>query len=473
MAKGRYNVILIICDTLRKDHVGAYGGVARTPNMDRLAREGVMYTNAYPESLPTIPVRRAIFTGYRVFPFREHRYRRGSPFITIFGWQPIPDEQNTIAEVFKAAGYRTALITDNYHLFEPGMNFTRAFDEWIFIRGQEWDNYRSANLVSDEEVARHLTPKMRGTVVEALLRRYLSNVSERRWEEDWFPARVFREAVRWLEQNRDAERFLLVIDSFDPHEPWDPPHEFVEMYDPGYSGVEVITPLYGPADYLSDRELRHMKAHYAGEVTLVDKWLGFFLDKVYELGLDRSTIIALVSDHGHQLGEHGITGKVAWGLYPELVDVPLIIRHPEGVGAGERVDAYVYDHDLFPTLVEMAGVGLGYRVDGINIWRYVEDEGFEYRRGYVTSAFANYLMYRDEEYWLITNREGGEPQLYDLRSDPGLRRNIASEAPDIVKELYRRIVEDAGGSIPRIEVPREVAYQWYTQLYVVYGGGEK
>ncbi|MCC6004827.1 MAG: sulfatase-like hydrolase/transferase, partial [Thermofilum sp.] len=139
MAQGRYNVILVMTDSLRKDHVGCYGNSwIRTPNIDRFAKESVMYTKAYPESLPTIPVRRAVYTGKRVFPFEPaRRMRKGMPWIVNAGWQPLSDEDVTLSEVFKAAGYRTALIGDNYHLFEPGMNFNRGFDEWIFIRGQE------------------------------------------------------------------------------------------------------------------------------------------------------------------------------------------------------------------------------------------------------------------------------------------------------------------------------------------------
>lgn len=462
----KYNVILIMTDTLRKDHVGVYGSFARTPNINKFAKEGVIYTKAYPESLPTIPVRRAVYTGFRVFPFKPEKLVKGAPWMLNFGWRPIPDEQITMSEIFKASGYRTALIGDNYHLFEPGMNFNRGFDEWIFIRGQEYDHYRSAKLVSNDELDRYLTPALKGTGVEKLLIRYLSNTKFRKSEEDWFSPQKFREGIRWLEENRDAENFLLVLETFDPHEPWDPPHEFVDLYDPGYSGKEIITPKYGPANYLSERELKHMRAHYAGEVTMVDKWFEIFMEKVYELNLDKNTIIIFTSDHGHQLGEHGLTGKVAYGLYPELVDIPLIIRHPEGIGAGEKVNEYVYDHDIFITAIEMAGLKLDYKVNGINIWNYVEKEKFEYRRNYITSAFGMYLMYKDDNYWLITNRDGNEARLYTLKGDPELKKNIAYETPDLVKQLYQKIVEDAGGSIPKIEAPSSEAYEWYSKMYV-------
>jgi len=466
MAKGKYNVILVIMDSLRKDHVGAYDGSAKTPNIDRFAKESVMYTKAYPESLPTIPVRIATYTGTRMFPFRTRRLKKGIPYIMHYGWEPIPEELTSISEIFKAAGYRTALIGDNYHIFEPGMNFNRGFDEWIFIRGQEWDKYRSGYLVSKNELERHLTDKLKGTEVERLLKRHLSNVSVRRIEEDWFAPQTFMEGARWLSENKDAERFLLILEPFDPHEPWDPPHEFVDMYDPNYQGKEVITPRYGPPDYLDERELTHMRAHYAGEVTFADKWFGFFLQKIYELNLDKNTVVVFISDHGHQLGEHNLTGKVAWGMYPELMDIPLLIRHPDYAGSGEKVDEYVYNSDLLKTLLSTLKIKTGQTVEGINIWEYVEKEEISCRREYVTSAFANYVFYRDDDYWFISNRNGREAQLYEIKSDPKLEKNIAKESAELTRIAYQRILDDAGGILPKIETPPTEAYKWYFNLYL-------
>ncbi len=465
MTNKDYNVVLVVVDSLRKDHVGAYGGSAKTPNIDKFAKESVMYTKAYPESLPTIPVRLGMYTGTRVFPFRTHTIRKGTPYIMFFGWEPIPEKLSSISEVFKTAGYRTALIGDNYHLFEPGMNFNRGFDEWIFIRGQEVDKYRSASLISETELEKHLTEKLEGTFVEILLRRYLSNVSFRRKEEDWFAPQTFVEGVRWLKENKDDKSFLLILEPFDPHEPWDPPHEFVDMYDPSYQGKEIITPKYGPPDYINDKELTHMRAHYSGEVTFLDKWFGFFLRNVYELNLDKNTIIAFISDHGHQLGEHNLTGKVTWGMYPELMDIPLLIRHPECVGSGEKVDEYVYNFELLTTFLSMLNIKSDYCPEGTNVWKYVEEENVDYRREYVTSAFLDYIFYRDDDDWFISNRDGNEAQLYELKSDPKLERNVAEEAPKLTKSIYQKILKDAGGTLPKIETPPAEVYEWYCRLY--------
>src|SRR3712207_5613139 len=127
------NVILVILDSLRKDHVGAYGSEQiKTPTLDALAEEGLRFTRAYPDAMPTIPARRAIHTGMRTFPFKSPPY----------GWRRIPEEQTTLAEIFKKEGYYTALVTDTYHQFKPHMNFGRGFDVYHKIRGQERDPYK-------------------------------------------------------------------------------------------------------------------------------------------------------------------------------------------------------------------------------------------------------------------------------------------------------------------------------------------
>jgi len=209
-----------------------------------------------------------------------------------------------------------------------------------------------------------------------------------------------------------------------------------------------------------------MRSHYKGEVTFADKWFGFFLQKIYELNLERNTIIVFISDHGHQLGEHDLTGKVAWGMYPELMDIPLLIRHPENVGSGEKIDEYVYNHDLLKTLLSMVNIETDHPAEGIDIWKYVEREKFDYRREYVTSAFANYVFYRDDEYWFISNRNGAESKLYEIKSDPKLEKNIAEDSAELTNLAYQRILDDAGGALPKIEAPPKEAYEWYFNLYL-------
>ena len=140
--KAGTNVVLIIIDSLRKDHVGAYGNDwIKTPNLDALAKESLRFTRAYPESLPTICARRAIHTGIRTWPFRDWRRYKGIAF-GVWGWQPIPEGQPHLAEIMQQNGYETLFVTDNLHQYTPSMNFQRGFDAFEFIRGQTTDGYK-------------------------------------------------------------------------------------------------------------------------------------------------------------------------------------------------------------------------------------------------------------------------------------------------------------------------------------------
>jgi len=206
------NCVLIIVDSWRKDHCGCYGNEwIKTPNLDGLARESVLFTRAYPESLPTLPVRRALHTGRRVYPFWGHQHQKGD-FRGAPGWGSIEEELDTVAEVLHTQGYRSAFITDTYHQFKPSRNFHRGFDEWCWIRGQENDRFRSGPLVDDETIARHMDPERRHTSRWEHHRQYLTNVAGRRSEEDYFPAQVFGTGDSWLERNLEAEKFILVLE---------------------------------------------------------------------------------------------------------------------------------------------------------------------------------------------------------------------------------------------------------------------
>ncbi|MBA3389413.1 MAG: sulfatase-like hydrolase/transferase, partial [Rubrobacter sp.] len=122
------NVVVVILDSLRKDHVGAYGNDwIQTPNLDTLAGESLLFTRPYAESYPTIPARRAIHTGIRTFPFRNWIPQKDDN-VKLYGWQRIPEDQTTLAEILVKKGYETMLVTDTEHQFKPSMNFQRGFN---------------------------------------------------------------------------------------------------------------------------------------------------------------------------------------------------------------------------------------------------------------------------------------------------------------------------------------------------------
>jgi arylsulfatase A-like enzyme len=245
-----------------------------------------------------------------------------------------------------------------------------------------------------------------------------------------------------------------VVDSWDPHEPWDPPKHYVDLYDPGYKGLEMILPFYGPTRAMSDAELNHMRALYAAKVTMVDTWFGKFIDKVRELGLLDNTMIVVASDGGVQLGEHGISGKCPAGMYPELIDCVLMIHHPHGTGAGKRSSALVQHHDIAATILSTLHVSPPYDLDGHDLTPIIEGKSVKVR-DHATCAYAMNVWCRDDRYVLICRNTGEEPQLYDLKDDPQQMESVAWDRPRVVKRMYDLMLEDAkGGPItPDFTIP--------------------
>ncbi len=444
------NVIVVVIDSLRADHVGCYGNEwIQTPNIDAFSKESALFERCFPESLPTIPARRAMITGNRLFPFRDWQPDPsiGKAF-AVPGWAPLRESDVTISEILEEAGFRTAFITDVYHMFKPSMNFHRGFKEWRFIRGQEGDPYRSATPPENIDIDHFLPSNLIGTRVHNVLARYLSNTAFRKREEDYFAPMVFSEGMRWLEENQDAEKFFLCIDCFDPHEPWDPPQDYRDLYDPGYEGREMIILQAGdPTTYMSDRELRHTRALYAAEVTMVDKWFGNFMAVVKALGLHENSLIIVVSDHGHPIGEHKTTRKLPWAMYPTLMDCPLLIRHPEEIGAGTRINEFVQHQDLFTTMLHFLGIEPPDSVDGEDLLPLMKGTGGPMRR-HVTCGLRRYVWVRDERYVLIALTDMSYTQLFDLQMDPDHFTDISADHPEIVKEMYEKAVTDAGGPLP-------------------------
>jgi arylsulfatase A-like enzyme len=283
--------------------------------------------------MPTIPARRAIHTGRRTFPVKPPAY----------GWHPIPANQATLAEILKSKGYATFPITDTYLQF--GENFGRGFEVYHRIHGQEGDHIKDPSGISEEKMRQRYLVHGKGKN----LRQHLANTRGRKGEEDWFAPKVFINAMEALVEAHRKEPFFLVVDCYDSHEPWDPPEEHIRLYDPdGYEGKEPLNDTYGPDDYLTKGQLLRMRARYAAEITMMDRWLGTFLEKAHELGVTNNTLLVVISDHGHAFGEHSYIGKPPYALWPELTDIVLFVCRPEGKRSGEQSDYYASTHDVAP-----------------------------------------------------------------------------------------------------------------------------
>ena len=233
------NFILVILDSLRQDHVGAYGndwiqtpqpgpvcGGKRTLHQC-LSRIGAdpSFQDFHFDGTQGVSVLSAGFPTMRSYPYQD--IYGTDKNLNIPGWSPIAKDDTTLAEFFHEHDFTSALVTDCLHQMYPGMNYHRGYHAWHWVRGQEWDMMRLHSLLrKNPEVAEYFTDKTdlnHPKVWEVL--RNLVNTADRMYEEKYFAPQVFAQAERWLEeyyQDLDEDLFMCV-DCFDPHEPWDTP----------------------------------------------------------------------------------------------------------------------------------------------------------------------------------------------------------------------------------------------------------
>lgn len=393
------NTILIVCDTWKRDHCGAYGNEwIRTPNIDKFAQKSAVFENAYIGSYPTLPCRNDIITGRYEFPWR--------------GWGGLEQETVTLSGAFSDAGKISYLVTDlhNYWGKDSG-NYWKDFSGFDLVRGQVLDRYITDSDVEFENRALHypeINPKGKKGQIHFRNIQYI-----RRNEEDWFCAQVLRSASRWIQHNADHEDFFLMVDAFDPHEPWDPPRYYINMYDdPDYSGKELTSGMYGEiGSKLTPAEVKHIQALYAGEVTLFDRWFGYFMDQLEVMGVLDNTMVILTTDHGTYNGDHGRLGK-NHVLWDPLSNIPLIIRHPK-YAHGTRPKQFAQHIDFFPTALEAAGLDAPEGLHGTSLLPYLENPDREDTRdAIIFGEFRHGVYITDKEYWLEQGIDSSNPPLY-------------------------------------------------------------
>jgi len=318
-------------------------------------------------------------------------------------------------------------------------------------------------------------------------------VAQRRSEEDYFPARTVNTAIRWLERNRTQKPFFFYLDLFDPHEPWDPPSYYTQIYDPDYQGEEVIYPQYWYwREFLTEAELNHCRALYWGECTMVDYWFGRLMARLESLNLLEDTVVVFTADHGFYFGEHGIIGKALFGeregrptfnrspIYDEVARIPLVMYVP-GMKPATH-DVFTGFVDLMPTLLELAGVDVPDGVQGRSLLPVLQGERVPWRDFFVTSWAIVHQPGKTvsravdgtervvlsprpstihaREWTLIYSVAGDEVELYHTATDPGQTRNVVKEHPDVARRLHAtflRFLEQCGTREEYLQPRREIA----------------
>jgi arylsulfatase A-like enzyme len=450
------NLIVIVSDTFRHDNLACYGprwlDKLETPNLDRFAEKAVVFKDAFAEGMPTIVIRRTLYTGRRVIPCYYFPLHES---VQLPGWHALYNEDVTLSETLQASGYTNTLISSLYHEFKPGKNFQRGFESWRWVRGLEWDAYGTSphklldvsDLVSDEYLARF-------PGLHAPLSQYKANRNLWKQHGESVTQIVMQEAIRWLNDNHDQGPFYLHVESFNSHEPWDPPRRFLEKYMPNAKDPSFIEPPYGTVP-LPDEIMERFRANYAGAVSDVDYWVGNLLDTIGEFGLFENSIVVFMSDHGAMLGEHGQFLKGPDKLRGQVTHIPLLVRVPGSEHAGQKVDGFVQVPDVMPTLLHLLGLKPPSRVTGTNLWPLVTGESRAIRDnvvqtyGWVGAVRTQEWSYSEiwkpeahhEQYHVAPGAPLGiyMPQLYNLQNDPNELTNVIDRYPDVARQMSARM----------------------------------
>lgn len=342
--------ILILMDSLNRRYLKTYSkdGRAITPNIDEFSKECAIFDNHFIGSAPCMPARRDIFTGRMQFLER--------------GWGGIEPFDVTLQEELKRGGIFTHITTDHTHYFEQGgENYCALFDTWDYHRGQEFDSW----------VSRVEKPLVDAESYGKKSAQYLLNRTKFTSEEEYPSPRTFRSACEWVKQNQGCDNFFLMVESFDPHEPFDCPQKYHDLYMDNYHGREFCWSSY---DRVTEppEAIQHLEKCYLGTLSMADYWFGELINTLKESNMYDDSLIIFTSDHGHMLGEHGYTGKNIMHAYNELAHIPLMIHLPGGSYAGNRVKFLTQNIDLMPTILSYHGCPIPNRVKGMNLLDILE-----------------------------------------------------------------------------------------------------
>jgi arylsulfatase A-like enzyme len=410
------NVVVVCVDTLRADHVGAYGySRATTPRLDALARGGALFENALATAPWTVPAVGSLLTS--LYP-SQHGAGLAGEVRQLDGNTPaqLRPEAETLADQLHRAKLRTALYSANPYLWG---RFQRSFD----------------HAEAGRQTARSLTDR----------------------------------ALAWVRQ-APAGPFFLYLQYMDLHQPIQPPEPFASHFvvpagrrAPEHADWRFVRQEdWTAADFQSFRE--HKVALYDGALLYVDGEIGRLIDGLRKLGLLKDTLLVVTADHGEEFWDHGeeerLQGgdpRAIWGvghghtLYQELLHVPLILSGP-GVAGGSRLPCPVALLDVAPTILAGLGFLPAAGMEGRSLLRSISPETAEDGRcaprplaaespAYGPDARA--LLYRG---WKLVLRKGAPPALYDLGRDPGEHRNLAAEAPGKLAVLTRVLEHELGGA---------------------------
>ena len=429
----RPNVLLVVLDRMRADAVGAYDGDGHTPNLDRLADRSLRFEQAVPEALPTVPVRRALLTGMRSYPFRDWHAVEGIPAIP--GWNPIWPGQPVLPERLRDDGLNALLISD-----DPLLGGARVQP---FLR--RTTTVPSLTGCDDAADPCGACLKCLGTDTSSVPG-YLTPLAGGLRAAPDPTRRVMSKAIEALDELRDQQPFFLGVDVFDPATVAAPPVAFVD----GARTVsdDVFTPgrleQWRRVDVsVSDATEREVRRRYRAQQTANDAQLGRLLDHLDQLELTQRTFIVVISDGGVALGEQGIWGHPQGVGMPDPYEVPFLLSDPHGRRAGDSSDYLASTHDVAPTIISRLGLGRPGRMEGEDLTAFFDDEDPPARGVFTSQVGTTVVAGDDDDYMLVADLEQQSRQVFD---DDGADKTSGEGSR--MERLWADAVNQAGGTMP-------------------------
>ncbi len=440
------NVVLLMSDQHRRDAMGAAGSsVAQTPNLDRLAREGVRFTNAYCANPVCTPARASLLTG--LYTHNHGAWNNATPW---------PRQHPTIAHFLSRAGYQTALI-GKMHFVDAqthGFDYHLDFNDWfqqlgpkirLYANELEFPNSGSGLPQIDDLWRDTGDPWKADREPDGRLGPVAVGRVSRIPGEDQFETFVARESVRFLRQHGREAPFFLVASFLKPHDPFMPTQRFADRFPPssmhlsatwgkvhlGAAPAEVRRSIERnrPTPELSDPEqARRRMAFYFASLAEMDDALGKVLAALDELDMTRDTIVVYTSDHGEMLGDHGLWQK--FQFYEPSCGIPLLVRAPGLAPAGQTCAMPVSHVRVAATLCELCEAPQPSGLDGDSFARQIRQPA----EAPPATIFAEYALRTPAAKYMIregaykyTFRAHDAEELFDLAADPIEMRNLALE----------------------------------------------
>jgi arylsulfatase A-like enzyme len=411
------NIIFILSDNHRWDFMGCAGHpFVETPNMDRLASEGILFSNAFVTTSLCSPSRASFLTGQYA---HTHGVRDN-----ITPWN---NQNVTFLEILKEAGYDTAFIGKWHMPGElPSLRGVDLFVTFTIQKGQ--GRYFDCPLVLNGKY----TPSRKAYITEELT--------------DY--------ALDFINQHQDNP-FCLYLSHKAVHHRWLPPHDlknlyrdkrppFPKEYNPFVfiTGGSMFEGLIGPPDELY--------RDYARVVTSLDRQVGRILERIEELGISENTIVIFASDNGFFWGEHQLGGTGRWP-YEESIRIPFIVRAPEIINdPGRRADQMILNIDLAPSVLEMAGLHPSGAMEGRSFVPVLESSSSPGRKAWLYEYFKDFpfrvpsaCAVRTDSHIYIEFEGRMNAELYDIVNDPRQLNNII-DTPEarILKKNLKKMLED-------------------------------